>query len=334
MGDSLSVFDYVKKYLPKSVTYVLDEFDEIYCCSLTEIRIRRNMPVIFVINNIPCFADKYSVITKILPKSPLIVDDADFDEMLNAMCEYSFYSKINTMKNGFITLENGSRVGICSTAVYDDGGLVSVKDVSSVAVRIPRQAVGCGAQIVKALFSNGLCSSIVAGKPSSGKTTLLRDMARELSSGFNSRYCKVTVVDERNELAGKVGKAFTLDVGVNTDVITGFEKAMAIETAIRTLSPDVIVCDEVSTLKEAQSIKFGFSCGVHFLLSVHIGSFDDLYRRTVLRELLESGFFKKIILLYDSYTAKIIDCGDIYDEADRKHIDNFFLADGRNYHGE
>ena len=155
-----------------------------------------------------------------------------------------------------------------------------------------------------------------------------------VTKGTVSVGTKVTVVDERNELAGKVGKAFTLDVGVNTDVITGFEKAMAIETAIRTLSPDVIVCDEVSTLKEAQSIKFGFSCGVHFLLSVHIGSFDDLYRRTVLRELLESGFFKKVILLDDNYTAKIIDCEDIYDEADREHIDNFFLADSRNYHGE
>lgn len=334
MGDSLNVFDYVKKYLPQSVADALDGLDELGRYALTEIRIRRNKPVVFIINNIPSFADKYSGITHFLPKSPLIVDDASFDEMLNAMCEYSFYSKINTMKNGFITLENGSRVGICSTAVYDDSSLVSVKDVSSVAVRIPRQAVGCGTEIVKALFSNGLCSAIVAGKPSSGKTTLLRDMARELSSGFNSRYSKVTVVDERNELAGKVGKAFTLDVGVNTDVITGFEKAMAIETAIRTLSPDIIVCDEVSTLKEAQSIKFGFSCGVHFLLSVHIGSFDDLFRRTVLRELLESGFFKKIILLDDSYTAKIIDCQEIYDEADRKHIDNFFLADSRNYHGE
>lgn len=334
MGDSLNVFDYVKKYLPQNVADALDGLDELGRYALTEIRIRRNKPVVFIINNIPSFADKYSVITHFLPKAPLIVDDVSFDEMLNAMCEYSFYCKINTMKNGFITLENGSRVGVCSTAVYDDNSLVSVKDVSSVAVRIPRQAVGCGTEIVKALFSNGLCSAIVAGKPSSGKTTLLRDMARELSSGFNSKYSKVTVVDERNELAGKVGKAFTLDVGVNTDVITGFEKAMAIETAIRTLSPDVIVCDEVSTLKEAQSIKFGFSCGVHFLLSVHIGSFDDLFRRTVLRELLESGFFKKIILLDDGYTAKIIDCQEIYDEADRKHIDNFFLADSRNYHGE
>ena len=103
MGDSLSVFDYVKKYLPKSVTYVLDELDEIYCCSLTEIRIRRNMPVVFVINNIPCFADKYSQITKILPKSPLIVDDADFDEMLNAMrSRDSFlYQQYKTMIQSF-----------------------------------------------------------------------------------------------------------------------------------------------------------------------------------------------------------------------------------------
>ncbi|MDO4364235.1 MAG: hypothetical protein Q4C99_06875 [Clostridia bacterium] len=242
------------------------------------------------------------------------------------------YCNMNNFKNGYITLENGSRVGVCSTAVYEDNSLVSVKDITSINIRIPRQAVGCSREVLDKVFANGVCSVIVAGKPSGGKTTLLRDMAKELSDGFNNEYKKVVIVDERNELAGKVGTEFTLDVGSNTDVVTGFGKAKGIENAIRTMSPDIIVCDEISTQDELNGIRFGFSCGVKFLLSVHIGKKQDLYNKPIVSDLLSTGEFEKIVLLDDNYSAKILDAREIFNEIRRRCDNNSFIAyDGNIY---
>lgn len=329
MGDGLKVYDYVKKYLPHKVVLSLDNLNDFDRRGLTEIRIRRNMPVAFVIDGRVRFADENCQTVRVLPKNALCVSSSEFDEMFNRLCSYSVYSNMNNLKNGFVTLENGSRVGVCSSAVYEDESLVSVKDVMSVNIRIPRQAVGCGVEVCDRLFSSGLCSAIVAGKPSGGKTTLLRDMAKSISDGQSGEYKKVVIIDERNELAGKVGNEFTLDVGVNTDVITGFSKAKAIEIAVRTLSPDVIVCDEISTPEELDGIKFGFSCGVNFLLSVHIGKKEDLFVKPIIKNLLSTSEFEKIVLLGNDYSAKIFDSREVVNEINRRDNNRSVISDSR-----
>lgn len=330
MGEVVKVFDYVKKYLPSTVSDALDNLSKSQQEGLTEIRIRRNMPVVFVINSRTCFVDNRNISFSVQEKNALTVTSTDFKDMFNRLCSYSVYSNMNNLKNGYITLENGSRVGVCSSAVYEDEKLVSVKNISSVNIRIPRQAVGCSREVLNKIFADGICSVIVAGNPSGGKTTLLRDMARELSDGFNSEYKKVVIVDERNELAGKVGNDFTLDVGVNTDVITGFDKAKGIENAVRTMSPDIIVCDEIATQKEFERIRFGFSCGVRFLLSIHIGKKQDLYAKPIVRDLLSTGEFEKIILLDDNYSVKILDTREIFNEICRCDNNHNFVTDDRN----
>lgn len=322
----MKVYDYVKKYLPSNVLSALDALSNSQQEKLTEIRIRRDLPVVFVIDNRTCFIDNKSVSFD-MNKNTLTVSSNEFEEMFNKLCSYSFYSNMNNLKNGYITLENGSRVGVCSSAVYENEDLVSVKNISSVNIRIPRQAFGCSREVLKKIFANGMCSVIVAGKPSAGKTTLLRDMAREISDGFNHEYQKVVIVDERNELAGKTGNEFTLNIGANTDVITGFNKATGIENAIRTMSPDVIVCDEISTRYELDKIRFGFSCGVKFFLSVHIGKKQDLYIKPLVNDLLSTGEFEKIILLNDDYSVKILDAREIFNEICRRDDNHIFFAD-------
>ncbi len=330
MGEIVKVYEYVKKYLPSTVSNALDNLSKAQQEGLTEIRIRRNMPVVFVINSRTCFVDNRNVSFSVPEKNVLTVTSTDFEDMFNRLCSYSVYSNMNNLKNGYITLENGSRVGVCSSAVYEDEKHVSVKNISSVNIRIPRQAVGCSREVLNKIFANGVCSVIVAGKPSGGKTTLLRDMARELSDGFNNEYKKVAIVDERNELAGKVGNDFTLDVGLNTDVITGFEKAKGIENAIRTMSPDVIVCDEIATQKEFDKIRFGFSCGVKFLLSIHIGKKQELFVKPILSDLLSTGEFEKIVLLDENYSVKILDAREIFNEICRSGNNHNFVADDGN----
>ncbi len=330
MGEIVKVYEYVKKYLPSTVSNALDNLSKAQQEGLTEIRIRRNMPVVFVINSRTCFVDNRNVSFSVPEKNVLTVTSTDFEDMFNRLCSYSVYSNMNNLKSGYITLENGSRVGVCSSAVYEDEKLVSVKNISSVNIRIPRQAVGCSREVLNKIFADGVCSVIVAGKPSGGKTTLLRDIARELSDGFNNEYKKVAIVDERNELAGKVGNDFTLDVGLNTDVITGFEKAKGIENAIRTMSPDVIVCDEIATQKEFDKIRFGFSCGVKFLLSIHIGKKQELFVKPILSDLLSTGEFEKIVLLDENYSVKILDAREIFNEICRSGNNHNFVADDGN----
>ncbi len=330
MGDDVKVYDYVKKYLPPRVVTALDNLSDLQQENLTEIRIRRNMPVAFVINNGTRFVDSSGSLSFSPSENVLTVSSAEFNEMFNRLCSYSIYSNMNNLKNGYITLENGSRVGVCSTAVYEDNSLVSVKEISSVNIRIPRQAVGCSRDVLNRVFADGVCSVIVAGKPSGGKTTLLRDMAKEISDGYNNEYKKVVMVDERNELAGKVGNEFTLKIGANTDVITGLNKANGIENAIRTMSPDVIVCDEIATQKELDEIRFGFSCGVKFMLSVHIGKKQDLYTKPIISDLLSTGEFEKIILLDDNYSAKILDAREIFNEIRRCSNNNSLVIDDGN----
>ena len=286
---------------------------------ITEIRLRRNRNVVIVQRGTSRFL--YA------KDKAVFVDDRQFDEMFLKMCDYSLYSNEESLKNGYITLKNGARIGVCSTAVYNSDLLVSTKNITSLNVRLPREIKGFGEKAVNNIFTNGLKSVLIAGKPSSGKTTLLRDIARLLSD----KMYKVCVIDSRNELAGKQGLDFTLDLGVDTDVLTGFEKSQAVDIALRTMSPQLIVCDEISKKSELRAICNGFSSGVYFLASVHADDISSIFRRTVSRELILSREFQKIIMLSDNFEYKIFDTDEVIYENTGLCDDNNMLKCFGNY---
>ncbi len=281
---------------------------------ITEIRLRRNSYMLVVIKNTSYFVDYNGDLYETCQNHCVKVNEEDFDKVFMSMCGYSFHSKTEELKNGYLTLDCGARIGVASTAVYDNDSFVSVKNISSLNIRIPREVKSCAKDVVNCLYVNSFPSIIVAGKPNSGKTTLLRDISRSLSSGFNNRYRKITIVDERQELGGAGG---FLDLGINTDVLTCFEKPKGIELAARTLSPEMIICDEVSTLNEVEAIKFGFRSGIKFALSVHAESKSELAEKPVINALLSTGEFSFIVLLEDySYKAQIIEASEVLCETD------------------
>ena len=143
----------------------------------------------------------------------------------------------------------------------------------------------------------------------------MRDISRGLSSGFNNRYVKVAIIDERNEFAAKHGTENNMNVGINTDVLTSFSKSTGIDIATRVLSPELIVCDEISTDAEVESIIQSFSSGIKFALSVHCADYKDLINKSIIKKLLFTKEFSYIILL-DNYTYKpeIIDATEVYGE--------------------
>lgn len=296
----MDILNEIIKYLPNSIVNPLNLLDKNILCSLQEIRIKRNMPAILVISNSTYFLKNNGEITALPNENVIVTECKQFEEIFLKMCDYSVYSKSEGLMDGYITLSCGARVGVCSSAIYENGVLISNRDITSLSIRIPRQCLGCSIKAIDDM--KDMKSVIVAGPPNSGKTTFLRDMAYQISSGYNGFFKKVTLIDSRNEFAGKIGNEFSLSVGYNTDVLTGYSKAKGIEIAIRSLSPNVIVCDEIANELEIEQIAFGFSCGVDFFLSVHGNKTDS----KMINSLMLLGNFSHILLFdNNSFIPKI-----------------------------
>lgn len=320
----------VLSYMPDKVKSAFNMLDENILNRINELRIRRDKPIVLVIKNTSYFIDIKGDLYDYLMSQSIGVNSEEFDNLFMSLCDYSLYDNMENLKNGFLTLSNGARIGVASTAVNDEDGIVSVKDIVSLNIRIPQEVKGCAEKILNFLYVNSFPSIIVAGKPNSGKTTLLRDIARMLSDGFNNRYTKVCVIDERNEFAAKKDNNLSMDVGVNTDVLTAFNKAKGIEIATRTLSPEMIICDEISNDEEVQSILYAFSSGISFALSVHISGRDDLLYKPIIKTLLQSQEFSYIVLLDNyTYSPEIIEASEVLSEIHRNdRADNLINCTG------
>ena len=197
------------------------------------------------------------------------LDGSDIAEYFTEICRYSIHSYQNEIAEGFVTLDGGQRVGICGTTVRENGRITFIKDISGLNIRVAHAAVGCSDEIFE---QAGECSMIIAGKPMSGKTTILRDLARRLGQRR-----RVTVIDSRGEIAAVVHGVPSFDIGLNTDVLSGCEKSEGIMLALRSMNPEFIICDELAHDEEA--VEQALFCGVKIIASAHSGSLSELDRR-------------------------------------------------------
>ena len=301
----------IAKILPSlsdGINNALSQLSSDVLLRINELRIRRSLPLIIVFGNKSYFISKSGKLVNHYFNGVYCVDSDEFDLIFKRLCNYSVHCETDNLKNGFITADGGCRVGVCSTAVTNDGIVNSVKDISSLNIRIANEINDCSKPVLNILYANAFPSIIVAAPPSGGKTTFLRDFARQLSSGFNSRYRKVAVIDERNEFAFKSSVDIEADIGLNTDVITGFSKEKGIEIAVRSLSPEMIVCDEITSLSEVEKIKDGFLSGVSFAVSVHASNKDELLKKDIVKSLIATSEFDYIVLLKDyTYSFEILE---------------------------
>ncbi|MBO5859493.1 MAG: stage III sporulation protein AA, partial [Clostridia bacterium] len=204
--------------------------------------------------------------------------------------------------------------GIGGTAVTENGRITSVRDINCINLRIAREICGAADEIYSRCFLNGLSGLIVAGPPSSGKTTVLRDLARQLSGGERGVFAKVFVCDERGEIGAVHNGKVQNDLGLNCDVLTSYPKSEGILIGLRSFSPDIIICDEIATEEEVSAIESGLCSGVHFVLSVHAMSKKDLSSKPIVQRLLETGSFDNVVLLSGrniGNTENIFSAGDL-----------------------
>ena len=275
-----SVAEVLPQTIQKEFIRTLAEYGNV----LNELRLRVGRPAVAMLSE---------GFRTICPNTPISAEM--INEAFEKICRYSVYSHQNELSRGYITLPGGHRVGVCGEAATDKNGLRTIKYISSVNIRMASQHIGCAEEVFRALYTDRICGTLIAGPPCSGKTTLLRDIALKLSSPPSCK--KAVLIDERNELAAMYRGIPQNTLGEFCDVLTAYPKGEGILNAVRTMSPDVIVCDELGDKSDISAVCDVINTGIVMISSVHACNVDELYKRNATKLLLNSGAFEKIVLL-------------------------------------
>ena len=228
------------------------------------------------------------------PVEEIEVTPEDMNELFKCICRGAAYRFESRVENGYIPLPGGHRAGICGTYTMDQEGAVRVNHLSSINFRICRDMKSGAEKLLPKLLCEGkFCSTLIVSEPCGGKTTLLTDLIRELSkNGF-----RTAVIDERGEIASSVNGIPQKDIGAFADVLDGYPKPYGMMVALRTLAPQILVCDEIGTDEETEKMLEAMNAGVPVLATAHAKDEEELFNRPQIRRLTDAGAISKIVLL-------------------------------------
>ena len=265
----------ITRVLARDICFAINEN------SIEEIRIRVNRAVILR------YRDHEDILEHIVTQTEII-------NILQSLCNNSVYAYQSQICDGYITLQGGHRVGITGNIAMKDGKIVNVNYISSLNFRIAREIIGSGEEAVKQIVEGKeVNNTLIVSKPRVWKTTMLRDVVRSISNmGFT-----VSLIDERGEIASMYKGIPQNDIGLRTDVLDNITKSLGMKIAVRTMSPQVIVADEIGTMEDLDAINYGICSGVKGIFSAHGDSIQTLRDNQALNKLYEQKLFKKIIFL-------------------------------------
>ncbi len=295
--------------LPPSVRQMFLRVDGKKLGNIEEIRMRCNQPLIIRQSGYECGLDPKTGITADINRSYHVTRE-DLLRTIAAISDNSLYAFEDDIRKGFITISGGHRVGLAGQVLMQDMHIKAIKEFSSICIRIAREIKNCASGIMNTIYSpaDKVYNSLLVSPPRCGKTTLLRDIARLLSSG--SRHHKaqnVVIVDERSELAGCYLGIPQLDVGIRTDVLDSCAKAAGMMIAVRAMSPEVIITDELGRKEDVDAVQECINAGVSIISSIHAGTIEELQNRPIMRDVIATKAFKNIILLSRSRGPGTID---------------------------
>lgn len=235
-----------------------------------------------------------------------LVKSQDMSEVLRRVSTNSIYSIQDNINTGYITSYGGNRIGISGEVVQDEGKIKNIKNVTSMNIRVAHEVIGCSNLVMNKILNQGnVQNTLIVSPPGKGKTTMLRDVIRNISSlGKN-----VGVVDERCEIANVYQGKPTLNIGPRTDVMSGISKDNGINILVRSMGLDVIATDEIGSTNDCKAIHNAVLCGVSVIATAHGSSYQDLPYD--LQQLIDKGIFKVIIYLSNEIgrVEKLINLG-------------------------
>ena len=257
--------------------------------SVNELRIRNNRPIIVNISGRDMFLSLSGYTNN--ESRAIIAGENEAEEVVIKASEYSLYAINDNLKNGYITVKNGVRIGICGEIVMTGGQVSTCKNISSILIRFANDVKFCSSEIINKLnLTSKALSVAIISPPGGGKTTIIRDLARELSKKNN-----IVIIDERYELASQNGLSFSFDIGY-CDVCSGGNKEINIQNTIRSCAPNFIVTDEIST-NDYDVLHYAKTCGVNVLATIHAKAIDELLKKQGLEKIVNDKIFDYYVLL-------------------------------------
>lgn len=299
MEDNTNIYNNLVETLGGELKTILFNIPTEYKNKIEEIRLRNGKPLMISCGGKEFMITKRSEIS-MDASSAFIVNESHIQSTFQIITDYSPYAYLEEISKGYITIGGGHRVGIGGKVIYGPKGIENIKSISSLNIRVAREIIGVSNKLIPYLIDKSrlFINTLIISAPQCGKTTLLRDIVRNLSNGcILDKSYKISVIDERSELAGMYRGTPQNDIGIRTDVLDGCLKSDGIIMAIRSLSPDIIAVDEIGGERDIESIQEALRAGIRLIATIHGDSFHEVNEKPSMKKLFEDKVFGRYILL-------------------------------------